>query len=125
VRHCKPNEFGAPIRGIGWCQCHVKPQANTRRRQKASEPNYIALGVGIWHEASDEQEITLKFVPFPVCLPGDKELVWLLGKRENLSLEEAGMALTKAENRKLARSCCGTGWTAPSLSSSPAFPPEY
>jgi len=48
-------------------------------------------------EASDEQEITLKFVPFPVCLPGDKELVWLLGKRENLSPEEAGIALTKAE----------------------------
>ena len=48
-------------------------------------------------EASEEQEITLKFVPFPVCLPGDKELVWLLGKRENLSPEEAGIALTKAE----------------------------
>jgi hypothetical protein len=48
-------------------------------------------------ESSDEQEITLKFVPFPVCLPGDKELVWLLGKRENMSPDEAGMALTKAE----------------------------
>jgi hypothetical protein len=48
-------------------------------------------------EVSEEQEITLKFVAFPVCLPGDKELVWLLAKRENLSPEEAGMALTKAE----------------------------
>jgi hypothetical protein len=48
-------------------------------------------------DASEEQEITLKFVPFPVCMPGDKELVWLLGKRENLSPEEAGIALTKAE----------------------------
>ena len=48
-------------------------------------------------EPSGEQEITLKFVPFPVCLPGDKELVWLLGKRANLSPEEAGIALTKAE----------------------------
>ncbi len=46
-------------------------------------------------EISEEQEITLKFVPFPVCMPGDKELVWLLAKRENLSPEEAGMALTK------------------------------
>ncbi|MFO1486936.1 MAG: hypothetical protein U1F65_00520 [Verrucomicrobiota bacterium] len=46
---------------------------------------------------SDEQEITLKFVPFPVCLPGDKELVWLLAKRENLSPDEAGMALSKLE----------------------------
>ena len=47
--------------------------------------------------AGEEQEIALKFVPFPVCLPGDKELVWLLGKHENLSPEEAGMSLTKAE----------------------------
>lgn len=48
-------------------------------------------------EASEEQEITLKFVAFPVCLPGDKELVWMLGKRENLSPDEAGIALSKAE----------------------------
>jgi hypothetical protein len=48
-------------------------------------------------EVSDEQEITLKFVPFPVCMPGDKELVWMLAKRENLSPDEGGMALSKAE----------------------------
>jgi len=47
--------------------------------------------------ASDEQEVKLKFVPFPVALPGDPELVWLLGKRENLSTEEASIALGKAE----------------------------
>jgi len=46
---------------------------------------------------SEEQEIVLKFVPFPVCLPGDKELVWLLAKRENMSPEEGGMALSKLE----------------------------
>ena len=46
---------------------------------------------------SDEQEVALKFVPFPVCLPGDKELVWLLAKRENMSPEEAGIALRKIE----------------------------
>lgn len=44
-----------------------------------------------------EPEVVLKFVPFPVCLPGDPELVWLLAKRENLSPEEAGIALAKAE----------------------------
>lgn len=48
-------------------------------------------------EASEEQDIALKFVPFPVCLPGDPELVWLLAKRENLTAEEAAIALTKAE----------------------------
>lgn len=45
----------------------------------------------------DEQEITLKYVPFPVSLPGDQELVWCLGKRENMTSEEAGIALTKLE----------------------------
>jgi hypothetical protein len=49
-------------------------------------------------EAEDEQEFKPTFVPFPVCMPGDKELVWLLGKYENLSPEEAGIALTKAED---------------------------
>jgi len=44
-----------------------------------------------------EQEVALKFVPFPVSLPGDPELVWLLAKHEHLSHEEAGIALAKAE----------------------------
>jgi hypothetical protein len=48
--------------------------------------------------SGEEQEITLKFVPFPVCLPGDKELVWLLAKRENMTPEEAGIALSKLES---------------------------
>ena len=52
----------------------------------------------VGEEGSDEQEITLKFVPFPVCLPGDQELVWMLAKRENMTPEEAGMALTKIED---------------------------
>lgn len=44
-----------------------------------------------------EEEPAPKFVPFPVCLPGDQELVWMLGKRETLSPDEAGIALTKAQ----------------------------
>lgn len=48
-------------------------------------------------ENDGEQEIKLKFIPFPVCLPGDKELVWMLAKKENLSAEEAGIALTKLQ----------------------------
>ena len=51
----------------------------------------------IGSEESDEQEIKLKFVPFPVALPGDQELVWLLAKRENLNPEEASMGLSKVE----------------------------
>lgn len=44
-----------------------------------------------------EAEVALKFVAFPVSLPGDPELVWILGKHEHLSHEEAGIALAKAE----------------------------
>jgi hypothetical protein len=36
-------------------------------------------------------------VPFPVGLPGDKELVWLLAKRETLTPEEAAIALDKLQ----------------------------
>lgn len=49
-------------------------------------------------ELSDEQEITLKFVAFPVALPGDPELTWALAKRENMTNEEAAIALTKIED---------------------------
>lgn len=48
-------------------------------------------------EETGEQDVPLKFVPFPVALPGDPELVWVFAKTENLSAEEAGMALTKCE----------------------------
>ena len=44
-----------------------------------------------------EPEVAVKFVPFPVCLPGDPELVWLLAKRENLGPDEAGIALARTE----------------------------
>jgi hypothetical protein len=48
-------------------------------------------------EGNEEPEVTLKFVPFPVALPGDKELVWFMAMRENMTPEEAGIALSKAE----------------------------
>lgn len=44
-----------------------------------------------------EPEFKPKFVPFPVCMPGDKELVWMLAKQETMSPDEAGIALSKAE----------------------------
>lgn len=45
----------------------------------------------------EEEAPAAKFIPFPVCMPGDKELVWMLARRENLSPQEGAMALTKAE----------------------------
>jgi hypothetical protein len=49
-------------------------------------------------EGSDEPEVTLKFVPFPVALPGDPELIWALAKRENMTNDEAGIAINKIED---------------------------
>jgi len=49
-------------------------------------------------ETDGEQEVVLKFVTFPVALPGDPELIWALAKRENLTAEEAAIALNKAED---------------------------
>lgn len=48
-------------------------------------------------KSDDEPEFTPKFVPFPVSLPGDPELVWFLGKHETMTPEEAGIALAKIE----------------------------
>lgn len=49
-------------------------------------------------DAQDEPDVTLKFVSFPVAMPGDKELTWSLAKRENMTNEEAAMALTRIED---------------------------
>ncbi len=49
-------------------------------------------------EDGEDPEIAAKFVPFPVSLPGDPELIWLLAKSENLSPEEAGIALARTED---------------------------
>ena len=46
---------------------------------------------------SDEQDVKLKFVPFPVCLPGDVELIWAMARREDFSADEAARSLEKIE----------------------------
>ncbi len=48
-------------------------------------------------EVNEEQEVALKFVPFPVCLPADPELVWVLGRHENLTPDEGCIKLTKLQ----------------------------
>ena len=44
-----------------------------------------------------EEEVKVPFVPFPVALPDDPELVWLLARREDLGPDEALRALAKIE----------------------------
>jgi hypothetical protein len=48
-------------------------------------------------ETSDEQEVVLKLIPFPVAMPGDPELAWVLARRENITAEEGAILLSKLE----------------------------
>ena len=45
----------------------------------------------------DAEDYQVKFVAFPVALPGDPENVWLMAKREDLSNDEAGRAIEKIQ----------------------------
>ena len=44
-----------------------------------------------------EEEIKVPFVPFPVSLPEDPELVWVMARHEDLGPDEAARALANIE----------------------------
>lgn len=44
-----------------------------------------------------EDEVKLRFVPFPLALPEDPDLLWVLARREDLAPEEAMRALASIE----------------------------
>lgn len=46
---------------------------------------------------ANEEEIKVPFVPFPVSLPEDPELVWAMARREDLGPDEALRALAEIE----------------------------
>ena len=45
----------------------------------------------------EDEEIKTPFVPFPVVLPEDPDLVWVLARREDLGQDEAARALSSIE----------------------------
>ena len=47
--------------------------------------------------AGGEEPVKAPFVPFPVALPTDAELVWVLARREDLGPDEAARALANIE----------------------------
>jgi hypothetical protein len=49
-------------------------------------------------EEEGEDEFKPKYVPFPVSLEADPELVWVLARGENLTPEEAAITLTKTQD---------------------------
>jgi len=46
---------------------------------------------------AEEEAVPAPFVPFPVSLAEDRELVWVLGRREDLGPDEASRALEKIQ----------------------------
>ena len=57
----------------------------------------IKVGTVAEREGEGDDEIKAKFVPFPVAMPGDPELVWMLGRDDRMTPDEATMALSKAQ----------------------------
>lgn len=49
-------------------------------------------------EGEEDPEFKPKFVPFPVALPGDQELIWALARAESMTPEEGARALAKVED---------------------------
>lgn len=49
-------------------------------------------------EEGDGSEVKPKFVPFPVNLPGDPELVWILARDERMTPEDASVTLAKVQD---------------------------
>ena len=45
----------------------------------------------------DQEEVKAPYVPFPVALPEDPELLWVLARRENIAPDAAMRALAGAE----------------------------
>ncbi|MBC8095755.1 MAG: hypothetical protein H7Y43_08075, partial [Akkermansiaceae bacterium] len=48
-------------------------------------------------EEEEDPEFKPKFIPFPVSLQTDPELVWMLGRTENLTPKDAAIALAKVQ----------------------------
>jgi hypothetical protein len=64
----------------------VLPDRTVTNRVKVLPPGVV-----------DEEEVKVPFVPFPVALPEDEELVWVLARREDLPPEDASRGLATAE----------------------------
>ena len=57
----------------------------------------IKVGEKAETDGETDEEVKIKFVPFPVAMPTDPELVWMLGRDERLTPDEASIALTKVQ----------------------------
>jgi hypothetical protein len=57
----------------------------------------IKVGTGSGVEGEEGEEEKIKYVPFPVAMETDPELVWMLARDERMTPEDAAIALSKAQ----------------------------
>jgi hypothetical protein len=77
---------------------HPKKQAATVEVVLDGEVLEGVVKVGTSNgEEEGEDEFKPKYIPFPVSLQSDPELVWVLARGENLTPEEAAITLTKTQ----------------------------
>lgn len=57
----------------------------------------VSTMVKVAPPGTEEEEVKAPYVPFPVALPEDPELVWVLARRENLGPDEATRALANIQ----------------------------
>ena len=79
---------------------HEKKQAATVEvvLQDQVLEGVIKVGAIASGEGDEDPEFKAKFVPFPVSLDSDPELIWVLGRGENLPPQEAAILLTKTQD---------------------------
>jgi hypothetical protein len=77
----------------------VSPQEDgTGVAVEISLPDHIvSTVVKVAVPGAEEEETEMPYVPFPVSLPTDPELVWVLARRENLGPDEAVRALANIQ----------------------------
>lgn len=75
-----------------------KEEEKTLAVEIALPDRVIASAVKVIHpDEVPEEQAKMPFVPFPVALPEDPELVWLLARREDFSADEAVRSLASIE----------------------------
>lgn len=93
-------EFQSQLAGnFGQENVVVTPQedGNAVAVEIAMPDHIVNTMVKVVAPGTEEEAVEAPFVPFPVSLPDDPELIWLLARRENLGPDEAVRALANIQ----------------------------
>ena len=74
-----------------------KEDGNSLSVEIALEDRTVTNTVKVQSPDEAEEEIKPRFIPFPVSLPDDPDLVWVLARRDDFGPDEAARALASIE----------------------------